>query len=446
MTTYGLTEDGFHLKPLDVIAQAVRDRINVAIGMVPTGALGDVIDSVAIGYSELWELTEGVNAAQDPDAAVGAQQDAVCAITGTNREPDRPSEVDLTLTGTPTTLVIAGSQASALSTGIVFETLDDATIASVPAYQTSHLYSTVGDRVTNVSRVYQVITAGTSSSGSGSPTTTSQDITDGTVHWRYVGEGTGAVDVAAQTTEDGPLVAAAGDVSVIVTPVSGWQTVVNLLDADVGADVETNEDLRVHREDELFREGEGSVDAIRATLLDVEGVTAATVFHNPTDVTDGNGLPPHSVRALVTGGADQDIFDALLSVVAAGIRQDGVVTGTAEDDEGNDQPCAFTRPDEIEIYVVVNLTYDADVYPADGNDLVEAALVLYGDGQKTGRDAVSAALSARVFDVAGVLDVPSLYIGLAPAPSSSVTIPIALDEIATYDTSRITIVSTPGTP
>jgi len=50
----------------------------------------------------------------------------------------------------------------------------------------SHVYH-VGDYVTNdTGKVYQCITAGTSAAAGG-PTGTSANITDGTVHWKYVG-------------------------------------------------------------------------------------------------------------------------------------------------------------------------------------------------------------------------------------------------------------------
>jgi hypothetical protein len=48
---------------------------------------------------------------------------------------------------------------------------------------------TVGQLRTNNSNIYQCITAGTSAV-SGGPTSTSADITDGTVHWKYIGAGT----------------------------------------------------------------------------------------------------------------------------------------------------------------------------------------------------------------------------------------------------------------
>jgi hypothetical protein len=57
---------------------------------------------------------------------------------------------------------------------------------TIVAWQNNHAY-TLGQRCENdTGKLYQVITAGTSD-GAGGPTGTGTDITDGTVHWRYVG-------------------------------------------------------------------------------------------------------------------------------------------------------------------------------------------------------------------------------------------------------------------
>lgn len=55
---------------------------------------------------------------------------------------------------------------------------------------------TVGDRATNADNVYEVITSGTSA-GSGGPTGTGTNITDGTVHWKWIVAG--SVDPVAVT-------------------------------------------------------------------------------------------------------------------------------------------------------------------------------------------------------------------------------------------------------
>lgn len=49
----------------------------------------------------------------------------------------------------------------------------------------------VAQRVTNDGKVYKAIVAGTSAS-SGGPTTRDPNITDGTAHWKYVGDGPGS--------------------------------------------------------------------------------------------------------------------------------------------------------------------------------------------------------------------------------------------------------------
>lgn len=443
----GLTASGFVIKTVEDLLDEINTAIKSAFGNsvdVTGGVMARFTAIIVDRLAELWELGEAVYSSTNPNGATGARLDDVSALTGTTREEATNSTVTLTLTGTNTTVIPIGSRASVVDLGDEFETTESATLATLTSWAALTTYA-LGDRRTNASRSYVVITAGTSAA-SGGPTTTSSDITDGTVHWRYLGEGTAADDAAAQSVETGPIIAASGDITEIETPVSGWQSVINLLDADLGQDEEVDEDLRVRRLLELARPGTSPINAIRADLLQVDGVTNVTVFHNNTDTTDVDGVPPHSVEALVTGGADQDIWDQLLDSVAGGILTYGTEVGTSSDDEGNAHEMMFSRPDEIEIYVDVFVTYDAGTYPLDGDDQIKAAIVAYGDVQPTGKNAVASSIGAQAFTVAGVLDVTLVEIGTAPSPSSSTTIEISKREIAVHDTSRITVTSVAGVP
>lgn len=449
MTDFGLTASGLNVKTAadvreDIIAE-LRPKWGASFDFSDHGVAGQLIGEVAIVAGSIMSLVEAVYAAGNRDTATGSALDAVLLLTGTVRAPARSSTATLTLTGTPTTAVPVGSRVKTSSTGATFATTADGTIALLDSWATSTAYA-IGDRVTNASRCYVCITAGTSA-GSGGPTTTSSDIADNTAHWRYMGEGTGAVDVTAAASATGATVAVSGDLTVIDTPVGGWSSAINLLDATPGRAVATDAEARVQGEADLARAGATTPDAIRETLLAVAGVESVTVFFNPTDATDGDGLPPHAVECLVRGGADQDIWDALLaSCIAAGIGTHGTEDGTAEDSEGTAHDVSFSRPTEVNIYVAVTLEKDPSVYPSDGDAQVKAAIAAYGDAQNCGKNAVASRLAAAAFTVPGVLDVSDVNIDTAPTPLNSFTIPISARELAVYDTSRIAVTSSDGTP
>jgi hypothetical protein len=101
---------------------------------------------------------------------------------------------------------------------------------------------------------------------------------------------------------------------------------------------------------------------------------------------------------------------------------------------------------EIPIYVTLNVKVDETLFPEDGADQIALALITWGDAQKSGKDAVAAALVAQAFKVEGVLDVTSALISTSPTPTLSTTIAISKRQLATYDTSRIIVNITTATP
>lgn len=388
MPTYGLTSTGFVAKPLaDIKADleaAFRGVFGAGINTEPESNFGLIIGILSERYAELWQLGEQLYASLSPDSADGVQLDNLAALTGTVRADATNTKVSLTLTGTNGTLISAGRIVSNSTSGDKFTTLADVTISG------------------------------------------------------------GTATVEAEAVETGPIAAPADSLTVIDTPVAGWTTVNNPLDHSLlGTDLETAAAFRIRREDELRAQGNAAVEAIREAVLAVTDVTDCTVFENDTDATDGDGLPPHSIECLVQGGDDVAVATAIFSAKAAGIATYGTSDENIEDSQGLTHDINFTRPTGVNIYVVVNLTANADLWPADGETQVKAAIAAYGDSTyETGDDVISSALIPAVFSVSGVTNCPLPFIGTAPSPVASTTVSIGLRQLADLDTSRITVNAT----
>ncbi len=453
----GLTAAGLEISTIADVRDQTNAKWRKAFGssmdVSDASPDGQTIGIVSETFALLWELLEVITSSMDRRKATGALLRSICALTGTTPIPAAFSTVIETLTGVPTTAVPVGSLVATASTGQHFTTTADrdGTIAAVAAWTASTAY-TLGERRTNGGNVYQCTVAGTGAA-TGGPSGKDVSIVDGAVRWRFLGPGTGAVDVIARATVTGPTVAAAGDLTNIITPSGGWLGAINLLDATLGRKPMTDPQLRALAEQEVAQPGTSPPDAIRAALLRVgqgtdNPVTAATVFVNANDVTDADGLPPHRLEALVHGGRDQDIWDALRVNVAGGTLTHGSVVGTSTDSSGRPQVMRFSRTTEVLIFVSVTLVKDPNTYPADGDDQVRLAIATWGNTREDGDDVVSAAVLARVFTVPGVRDAQLPLISASPqtVPTSTATIAITSRQRAVFDTGRITVTSTNGSP
>lgn len=468
---YGVTPAGFVKKPEPVISAEVDADLKGILGdsagtepdqSIPAAGFAGQLKQWAVRKEVAhWDLQQAVYSSFDTRQNTGAAQDSTAQLTGTYRQKPTHSTVVGTLTGDPGAFIQAGKTVAVVVAGSLFDTDVDATLLALPAWVISTAY-VVGDRRTNAGRCYICITPGTSAF-SGGPTTTAADITDNSVHWRYLGQGTAALDVPCTAQVSGPLGAVSGTLTVVKTPAPGWRSAINLLDAVVGRNLENNTAFRLRRDSEVQATGNAATDAIRADVLRVglgtdNPVLACRVFHNDTDTTDADGILPHSVEVLVEGGDDTLIAKSLLKTVAAGTRMLGTTPVVVQDSAGFDQTVRFTRPTLVPIWIIANVEYNPKTFPTDtagASALLEAQLVFFGDAYSIGFSVRSTALQAQLFDgnsdeltppVAGVLGVTSLLIGLVNPPVASTTIAIGPRALATFDTSRITINLTPGTP
>jgi uncharacterized phage protein gp47/JayE len=441
---------------VDDIVDSLEDSERAAFGngvnTLATSVLGQVNGVFAGSLAENWEVLNEVYQSFNPNAATGAALDRLAALTGVVRLPATKSALTaaggnpVVCTGTAGTILLTGRVVSITLSGDRFVSTADATLVALVAWAPTTAY-VIGDRRENGGNAYVVTVAGTSA-GAGGPggTTPGLDIIDDGVTWRFIGVGVAAADVDYEAEEFGSVPGLA-DLMTIESPIAGWDDAQNLLDATVGRDLETDADLRIRRNDLLRAAGSATVEAIRADLIDTDGVTEAIVFENDTIITDGEGRPAKSIECVVRGGTDVDVAFTIFNSKAAGIATFGfpgvIVTEIVTDSQGIDHTINFSRPVDIEIFVDIEVDINAATY--EGDAALEAAIKLEGDGSVLGDDVIAERIKCAAFDVAGVVDVTSFIIDVVTIPPgvNTANIPIALRALSVFDTGRIDVISTP---
>lgn len=374
-----------------------RSALDPALDTSATSPLGILNGIIGDRIAKLWDLGEAIYNGFDPDANSGAAQDAVCAITGTVREPATKSQ--------------AKREKLDLSAGTTVP------VGSIIAHEDnpSIRFLLVGEE-----DVDNNVTAGDVVAAS-----------DGFYYARFEAENTG------------PVAALAGKLTTIVTPISGWNSATNETDAVLGRNIETSAELRLRREEELAAVGSSPVDAIRAELLKLNGMLQVTVFENVEDTTDINGLPPHSIECLCFDGFipdvdDNDIAQTIWGARAAGIQTYGLTSGTATDSQGNTHTMNFSRPVQQEVWLEVDVRIDSN-FPALGDDEIKNAIVNKGATLLPDNDVVLSSFYPAIFGVAGVTDVVEIRAGFTPSPGGTTNLVIGTRELATFSSTHILV-------
>jgi len=345
-------------------------------------ALGQIIDAPAPGVGDVYELIQACYDAWNVDNAEGVHLDNLCRLTGITRMPATYSTATLTLTGTPATTVPAGSRARVLG-GAIFALDADATIG-----------------------------------------------------------GGGTVDAAATATETGPLEASAGSITTIVDAVAGWTGVTNAADAEIGTDIETDTALRRRRRATLARGGSCTDQAARGALEALEDVTAAVVISNRSHSVDSYGYPPHSRTCVVhpSTAAPAGIARAIWDHLSGGLYSNGDQDAVIEMVNADPMTVRWYWAAPVEIWWEVDIT-KGTAYPTNGDDLVEAAVLSYGNNLSVGDNVLPIGAIDSIFDnVPGISHIV-VRVGRTVSPVGTVPVTVAINEVSEHDSTRITVAS-----
>lgn len=254
----------------------------------------------------------------------------------------------------------------------------------------------------------------------------------------------GSVIATATCTTSGAVAAVTGSVNQINTPTRGWTKVTNASAATIGSAAEKDSELRIRQRQSVALPSKTPFDALDGAIANIIGVTRHKLYENDTGSVDGNGLPAHSVAAIVDGGDANTIAKVIQGKKGQGVSTSGSTAVVVQDSWGNPHTISFSRSAPVPVYVAIVLKVFTGYTTQVGND-IRTAIAAYINSLDIGDDL----LLSRVYSPAnlGVVsggesryyDINSLQIGRSAASVVPANIVTAYNEAVTCSVDNITI-------
>jgi len=476
-----ITPQGFEARRFtDIVEEINSDQkatIDSSLDTDPSTLLGTITSIFAASISDQEELVQAVADNFNIDKAEGTHLDDLVALVGITRLTAAPTSGRLEVTGDNLTAVPIGTEfsdgtntfQSTIATVLaenqctqVLYTLDTVVVGAdytITINNTTYSYTaSVSDTVDTIFEALES-DINTDSGNVFATASYDSDINVLTLDTNQllvtlsiissslftINSLTGVVFI--ENVVDGPVEVAADTVTSLVDPVTGISTVNNPIALNTGRLDESDEELRARQALSVRRAGTATVPAIRATLLELEGVTDVDVIENTLTVPDTEGRPGKSYEVVITGGVSTDIAQTIFDTKPAGVETYGDFLNIVNY-EGTDYAVYFSRPVAVYIWAQIDYTlYDEEMFPANGEQGIADAFVEYGDSLNNDDDVIPKRSYQTIYsNVAGIEDLvvniaSSTSPTLAPNPSEyqEVTIPIGAKELAVFDTSRVEV-------
>lgn len=254
----------------------------------------------------------------------------------------------------------------------------------------------------------------------------------------------GSVTVTATCASRGAIAAPSGTVTVISTPTRGWLSVTNPMAATVGIPAETDAELRIRQAQSVALSAITPFEALEGAIANIAGVTRHKLYENDTGATNANGLPPHSISAVVDGGEVEAIAQTIRGKKGQGVTTYGSTSIVVPDPYGNPHTISFFRPKNVPIFVNISLKVFTG-YTSQIGEQIKQAVADYINALSIGESV----LLSRVYSPAnlGVVsggnaryyDIAELLIGKSSVTVAATNVNIAYSEVAACEAANITI-------
>jgi uncharacterized phage protein gp47/JayE len=256
----------------------------------------------------------------------------------------------------------------------------------------------------------------------------------------------GTATATATCSTPGPIAAVAGTITRISTPTAGWVSVTNPQAATLGQLAETDSQLRARQAISVALPGMTMLQSAIAAIAASENVTRYDVVENPTGAVDALGNPAHSLTAVVEGGADAVVAQAIYSKRGIGCFTHGTTTVEVSDPiNGTTIPISFDRPTYVPIFVTMTV-HGQNGFTSTTVIAIQTAIVTYLNSLQIGESVnfssmYQAASAVMPNPLLPQFSIRSVFIGTAASPTGTSDIAITFNEVAQGVTANVIVTS-----
>lgn len=253
------------------------------------------------------------------------------------------------------------------------------------------------------------------------------------------------LEVTAQCETLGAIEAGVGTITTINNPQAGWIAVTNEVPAVVGQPIETDVELRARQIISVAIPSQNMVDSTVAGIASVSGVTRYKVYDNDTNLTDENGIPGHSIAAVVEGGLDADVAEQVYLRKGPGGGTYGSSSFNYVNASGIPNIIKFSRPTYTSIDVTVTVSAGIG-YSSAILDVIKENIEAYIEALDIGVDVSSTgiltAITAAIENPAQPsFSLASISLGETGGTMGIVDVPIDWNAVASVGTVSVTEVT-----
>ena len=293
-----IDDTGIHLPDYPTVLEDLHARFRAIYGddvyLEPDSQDGQMLAVFALALYDAYALAGSVYNAYSPATAQGTGLSRMVKINGLRRKPSGRSTVDLRLVGQAGTVIMGGMAGDAAGKRWL---LPDE--VSIPQ--------------------------------------------------------SGEITVTATAEGSGDIRAAVGEISKILTPTRGWQSVTNPAAALPGVAVETDAELRRRQAVSTALPSLTVFEGTRGAVASVHGVIRSRGYENDTDEPDENGIPGHSICMVVEGGDATAIAEAIATKKGPGAGTYGSTEVLVRDRYGVPARIRFFRLALVPVFVTVTI-------------------------------------------------------------------------------------------